>query len=104
MVNMKRVSKWFAALLFVVAVAGCAATPTRESTGQYLDDSVITAKVKAEIFNDPSLRALEISVRSNDGVVVLSGDVSSMRNADRAVEIARHVAGVRSVKNKLTVK
>ncbi|MFH2066235.1 MAG: BON domain-containing protein [Pseudomonadota bacterium] len=84
--------------------AGCAGTQNRESTGEYIDDSVITSKVKAEILKDPDLKVLQINVESFKGVVQLSGFVDSQQAVARAVELAKSVKGVSSVKNSLVIK
>jgi len=97
-------------LIFLVCITlitsflGCASTPTRESSGQYLDDSAITTSVKAAIFDDPSLKVLQINVETFKGEVQLSGFVDSAQNVRRAGEVARDVQGVKSVKNDLIVK
>ena len=83
---------------------GCAATQTSESTGQYVDNSAITTKVKAAIFNDPMLKTMQISVESYKGEVQLSGFVNSPESVRKAGELARSVEGVVSVKNDLIVK
>ena len=96
-----------ASLLSILAVAGlmgCASTAKHESTGQYVDDTAITAKVKTAIFEQPTLKSAEINVETFKGVVQLSGFVSSQANVDTAVYTARHVAGVQSVKNDMRVK
>lgn len=93
----------FAASL-VATMAGCASTPTKEGTGEYVDDTVITAKVKASIFNEPTLKASEINVETFKGDVQLSGFVADPKDAQKAVEIARGVKGVTSVKNDVRVK
>ena len=85
-------------------IAGCAGTMHRESTGEYVDDSVLTSKVKAEIYNDPMLKVLQINVESFKGVVQLSGFVDSVEASARAEEIAFSLKGVKSVKNDLVVK
>jgi osmotically-inducible protein OsmY len=85
-------------------MAGCASTDTRESTGEYVDDSTITAKVKAEIYNDPKLVIGQVSVETYKGVVQLSGFVNSTQAAYRAEELVRSVRGVRAVQNNLIVK
>jgi len=77
---------------------------TAESTGEYMDDSAITAKVKWAILRDPDLKTLEISVVTTGGVVSLTGAVDSQQSLDRAAAVARDVAGVKSVENHLTVK
>ncbi len=99
-----RVLGFLVCIALVVAFLGCASTPTRESSGQYLDDSAITTKVKAAIFDDPLLKVLQINVETFKGEVQLSGFVDSAQNVRRAGEVARGVQGVRSVKNDLIVK
>ena len=92
-------------VLFLTALmAGCAGTRTHESTGEYVDDSVITAKVKAEILDDPMLKVFQINVETFKGEVQLSGFVNSAGASARAVEITRKVKGVTSVKNSMVVK
>ena len=99
------VTKWlFVGLILFAFVAGCAATRNRESTGEYVDDTVITTKVKAEIFNDPMLKVLQINVETFKGVVQLSGFVKSAEVSERAAKVARAVNGVKGVKNDLVVK
>jgi len=88
----------------LLIIAGCASTATREGTGEYVDDSVITTKVKAEIFNEPTLKSMEINVETFKGTVQLSGFVTSNANIDKAVAITRNVKGVRSVKNDMRLK
>jgi osmotically-inducible protein OsmY len=99
--------KIVASLLCVILLAflfGCASTPQHEGTGAYVDDTVITTKVKAAIFNEPSLKSMEINVETFKGVVQLSGFVSTRANIDRAAQVARGVEGVVSVKNDMRVK
>lgn len=103
MKQLKRFTLFLSAVV-LMAIVGCASTETREGTGQYLDDSVITTKVKAAIFNEPTLKSLEINVETFKGVVQLSGFVSSRSSIDKAVEVARSVSGVRSVKDDMRVK
>ena len=86
------------------ASLGCAAGPKHESTGQYVDDSVITTRVKAAIFNEPSLKTLQINVKTYKGQTQLSGFVDSSKSADKAGELAGQVEGVVDVKNDLLVK
>jgi osmotically-inducible protein OsmY len=83
---------------------GCAATQHHQSTGQYVDDSVITTKVKAAILDEPTLKSLQISVKTYQGVVQLSGFVDSAQRVEKAGEIAKSIEGVNSVKNDLLVK
>ncbi len=103
---MKLSTKLFAVLaaLTLTLVVGCSSTRTQESTGQYLDDTAITTKVKAAILNDPTLKSSEINVETFKGVVQLSGFVSSWANIDQAIAVARGVGGVTSVKNDMRVK
>lgn len=103
MTFLKKLSAIFLAILFAFMV-GCAATPHQEGTGEYVDDTVLTAKVKAVIFDDASLKSAEINVETFKGVVQLSGFVNSHADINRAVEIARGVKGVKSVKNDMRMK
>lgn len=99
--------KHIAALLMTIALLfslGCAATATKESTGEYIDDSVITTRIKEAIFREPTLKSSEINVETFKGVVQLSGFVSSKPDMDKAVEIARGIKGVQSVKNDMRSK
>lgn len=91
-------------LILLSAFLGCASTARQEGTGEYLDDSIITTKVKAEIFNDDSLKSSEINVETFKGVVQLSGFVNSQSDINRAIEISRRVKGVTSVKNDMRLK
>jgi osmotically-inducible protein OsmY len=91
-------------LLALVVIAGCASTRTQESAGQYTDSSVITAKVKAAIFDDKTLKVLDINVETFKDVVQLSGFVNSAETKNHAAVVAGRVSGVRSVKNDLIIK
>jgi osmotically-inducible protein OsmY len=100
-------SNRFTAFLFailLVSLIGCASTSKQEGTGEYVDDAVITAKVKAAIFNEPTLKAVEINVETYKGVVQLSGFVSTQADINKAVEVARGVNGVKSIKNDMRLK
>ena len=99
----KFLSAAFLAVTLVSAV-GCASTSSKEGTGEYVDDSVITTKVKAAIFNEPTLKSAEINVETFKGVVQLSGFVNSQADINKAAEVARSVQGVTSVKNDMRVK
>lgn len=85
-------------------LVGCASSPTQESTGQYVDDTALTTRVKAAIFKDPSLKSAEINVETFKGAVQLSGFVNSQADIDRAAALAASVSGVRSVKNDMRLK
>lgn len=88
----------------LTALTACSGTPTRESTGQYLDDSVITTKVKAAFVEDKAVNALDIKVVTFKGTVQLSGFANNPQEIDRAVALARNVQGVTSVKNDIRLK
>ncbi len=90
--------------VFLATSMGCASTRTQESTGQYIDDTVITSKVKAAIIGESTLSAAEINVETFKGVVQLSGFVSSAADIATAIRLARTVSGVRDVKNGMNVK
>jgi osmotically-inducible protein OsmY len=101
---MKRYNWTAAAFIAITLMAGCASTTKSEGTGEYVDDTVITAKTKTAIFNVPELKSAEINVETFKGVVQLSGFVSSQADVDRAVQITRGVSGVKSVKNDMRLK
>ena len=88
----------------LTTLAGCASTQRQESTGEYIDDTAITTAVKAAIFNEPTLKSMEINVETFKGRVQLSGFVSSRANIDRAVQVAQGVKGVSTVANDMRVK
>lgn len=103
MTLLKRCSTIFIAALLLSAL-GCASTSTRESTGEYLDDTAVTTRVKTAIFNEPTLKVLQINVETYKNVVQLSGFVNTGAEMNKAVEVARGVKGVTSVKNDLRLK
>ncbi|TAL18651.1 BON domain-containing protein [bacterium] len=90
--------------VFPLFIAGCASTQTQESTGEFVDDSVITAKIKAEIAGDKLISLYQISVETYKGVVQLSGFVNTQEQVDEAIGIAEKVPGVKKVKNSLLIK
>jgi len=98
--------KWatLAGVVLMATALGCASTAKHEGTGEYVDDTVITGKVKAAIFNEPTLKSAEINVETFKGVVQLSGFVSSAAAENTAVVVARKVEGVKSVKNDMRLK
>ena len=100
----QRLSTMLFAASLVATMAGCASTSTKEGTGEFIDDTVITAKVKASIFNEPTLKSSEINVETFKGDVQLSGFVADPADATKAAEVARGVKGVTSVKNDVRVK
>ena len=104
---MNQLNKYLSVVFLAVTLAsavGCASTSSKEGTGEYVDNSVITTKVKAAIFNEPSLKSAEINVESFKGVVQLSGFVNSQADIDKATSLARSVEGVTSVKNDMRLK
>lgn len=104
MAKRHRTWSFLVCITLVTLFLGCASTPTKESTGEYVDDSTITTKVKAAIFNDPALKVFQINVETFKGEVQLSGFVDSAQTVKKAGEVARSVGGVKSVKNNLIVK
>lgn len=106
-VNAKQLTKAVSAFFMVfamISLVACAPTRKHESTGQYIDDSVITTKVKAAILDEPTLKVMEIKVETFKGVVQLSGFVHDKEDIPKAVKIARDIDGVVSVKNDMRVK
>jgi osmotically-inducible protein OsmY len=98
------VIRYLLLLVFIAVFSACASTRTQRSTGVYVDDSVITTKIKAQLAADDFLKSFQISVETFQGTVQLSGFVNSQQAVDKAVEIAKGVDGVKSVKNDLIVK
>lgn len=99
----KRISAFLVAATMMFML-GCASTSKHEGTGEYIDDTVITTKVKARILDEPGLKSAEINVETFKGVVQLSGFVKSQADINRAAELARGVRGVTSVKNDMRLK
>ena len=98
-----RISTVFFSVLLATAL-GCAGSATKEGTGEYVDDTVITTKVKTAIFSEATLKSAEINVETFKGMVQLSGFVKSQADIGKAVEVARGVSGVKGVKNSMTLK
>jgi osmotically-inducible protein OsmY len=100
------IRKWatLAGIVMMATALGCASTAKQEGTGEYVDDTVITTKVKSAIFNEPTLKSAEINVETFKGVVQLSGFVSSREAESTAVAVAGKVGGVKSVKNDMLIK
>ena len=91
-------------IMLIATFTACASTLTHESAGEYVDDSVITTKVKSLLAKDDFLRSFQIGVETYQGTVQLSGFVNSQQAVDKAGKITRSVKGVTSVKNNLIVK
>jgi len=98
------VIRFLAVLMMIAVFAACASTPQQSSTGEVVDDSAITTKIKTQLANDEFLKSFQISVETRKGIVELSGFVDSQKAKDKADQIARGVDGVKSVKNALIVK
>jgi osmotically-inducible protein OsmY len=104
MKNSKRFIGYLVFLMLIASFVNCASTSKQEGAGEYVDDSVITTKVKSQLAADDFLKSFEISVETYKGIVQLSGFVDSQTAVDRAGDIAKGVQGVKSVKNNLNVK
>jgi hypothetical protein len=104
---MKKSVKYLAAILTafsLFSVVACASTENQTGTGEYLDDSLVTAKVKSAILADADLKVFQINVETFKGTVQLSGFVDTPAAAIKAVEVTRKVSGVKSVKNDIRIK
>jgi osmotically-inducible protein OsmY len=104
MTKRNTVIRYLMLLVFIAVFSACASTRTHESTGAYVDDSVITTKIKAQLAADDFLKSFQISVKTYQGTVQLSGFVNSQQAVDKAGEIVKSVEGVKSIKNDLIVK
>jgi osmotically-inducible protein OsmY len=96
--------RYFVLMMLIAALAACASTSKQEGAGEYVEDSVITTKVKSLLAKDDFLKSFQISVETYKGTVQLSGFVDSQKTIDKAGEIAGSVKGVKSVKNNLNLK
>lgn len=103
MQQLRRLAPFFVAVLLTSA-AGCAATSGQEAAGEFVDDTVITTKVKAGIFSEPTLKSAQINVETFKGVVLLSGVVGNQANIYKAAEVARNVNGVVNVRNDMRLR
>ena len=101
--QLKRSTFAFLLTVALATIPGCAATPTTESAGEYIDDAVLTAKGKAAILEQPSLKSSENSVATYEGTVYLRGIVASQSTINEAVDVARGVNGVKPVKKEMRV-
>ena len=93
-----------ALLIAFISLVGCASTSKHEGTGEYVDDTVITSKVKYAIMSEDTLKSAEINVETYKGVVQLSGFVSTDKEIAKAVEVTKAVKGVKSVRNDIHIK
>ncbi|OYY95754.1 MAG: transporter [Hydrogenophilales bacterium 28-61-23] len=104
---MKQLNKYLSAVFLaatLVSAVGCSSTPQQQGAGEYIDDSWITTKLKAALLDDPATKATEINVKTFKGEVQLSGFVSSQDAANRAIELARGIKGVKAVTNDMRLK
>lgn len=104
MINLFGSRSWIWMAMLLIGLTGCAATQSRESTGEYIDDAAITTKVKSALIADKEVSAFPVSVETTKGVVHLTGTADTRTEADKAATIARGVAGVKAVVNKIQVK
>ena len=98
------ISAWLPCAALLLALSGCAGSAQKETAGEFIDDSVITAKVKTALVDDPSVSALHINVETNKGVVQLKGVARDPQESWKAADLARHVSGVRGVRNDIVVR
>jgi osmotically-inducible protein OsmY len=103
MMQLKRISAFLLALV-AASILGCAGSSTKESTGEFFDDTWITTKVKAALLEDPQVKSGEVNVETFKGAVQLSGFVSSSAAMQQAVKVTRGIQGVTSVKNDMRIK
>jgi hyperosmotically inducible protein len=96
--------RYLLVLMLMATFVTCASTPKQEGTGEYVDDSVITTKIKSLLAADDFLKSFQISVETRKGIVQLSGFVNTQQAVDKAGQITRTDKGVKSVKNNLIVK
>ncbi len=101
---LKTISALCVAVIMAMAISACAPTAKSEGTGGYLDDTVVTTKVKSALLGEKNLKSTEISVETFKGRVQLSGFVSSRQDANRAVQITRSVPGVKSVSDQMLIR
>lgn len=102
MKQIKTIGKLCISAMLFLSVLGCSTTD--ETAGNYIDDTVITTKVKTALFNEKDLKSSQIKVETFKGKVQLSGFVSSAKNVEKAVEAARHIKGVKIVINNMIIR
>lgn len=98
------ITRFLLGLILLMSIVGCAGSKVTESTGEYFDDAIISAKVRTAILTDSRLRSMDITVTTFKGAVQLSGFVDSSQVAARAVQIVRTIKGVKLVNNSLVIK
>lgn len=92
------------AAMMALVLAACAGTSKQESTGEYIDDTILTTRVKTALLNDPLVSGLAVNIETYKGTVQLSGFVKSVAERNRAVDLARGVKGIRQVKNDILIR
>ena len=91
-------------LILAALVAGCAGDRMSRSTEEAVDDSLLANKVKMALYADKQVSGRQIAVEASQGVIQLSGAVASLSEAQRAVQLAQGIKGVKEVRNRLTVQ
>lgn len=104
MSTISKFTQMVAVALMVTLVSACAGSRTQSSTGEYLDDSVITSKVKAKLLEDKEVSGLAVNVETFKGIVQLSGFAKTEAERQKAVQLARSVGGVKDIKNDIQLK
>ncbi len=102
--NLQKTGQLVLALGLALILAACAGNPQRASTGEYIDDTILTARVKSLLLNDPDVSGLSINVETFKGTVQLAGFVKKVSERNRAVQLAQGVPGVRQVKNDILIR
>jgi hyperosmotically inducible protein len=97
------IRRTFSLVAALLIVGGCSATRTQQSAGEVIDDSVLTAKVKAALIDDPITKAGQINVETYRGVVQLGGFVDTSESKTQATKVASGITGVKEVRNDLRV-
>ena len=100
----RQLRRVFVSLIIALGLAACASTAQQEGTGEYFDDSVITAKVKTALLNDPTVSGLAVNVETFRGIVQLSGFVKTAAERTRAHAVAHEVGGVKQVRNDILIR
>ncbi|MDR0218704.1 MAG: BON domain-containing protein [Enterobacteriaceae bacterium] len=104
MKKLKTLAAFFIATVIAVAISACAPTATTESTGNYIDDTVITTKIKTALLGENDMKSNEIHVDTYKGRVQLSGFARSAEEAKKAIQIARGIKGVKTVINSIKLR
>lgn len=102
--NFQRITQIAVGIAVALTLAACAGTPTKEATGEYFDDTVVTTRVKAALLKDPVVSGLAVNVETFKGTVQLSGFVKTTAERDRAHVVAHEVPGVKQVKNDILIR